>query len=300
MNPYPASSRAAALVLMLLMLPGVATAQSALPAVQTQGSVSYLSGGIGADESAAIKAVRDQYPLSILLSAHAAAQGQEVYLSAVPVTIRDATGKTVLSVTSDGPYLLARLPPGRYEVSGDYQGQAKRVSVTVGTKPQRLSLAWPQANSGAPSTPAAAAMPAAASTPPAIDGVIVEPVAAVAASTPQPALPAVNTDAGVPYISGGIGADESAAIKAAASRYSLSVTLTGLQDGRNVYLSSVPVTIRDAAGATVLDVVSQGPYLLADLPSGQYRVSARYAEQEKTSTTQVAAGKSARVSFVWP
>ena len=44
---------------------GAAAAQdSALPPVNTQGAISYVSGGIGADESAALKAAQPNYPLA--------------------------------------------------------------------------------------------------------------------------------------------------------------------------------------------------------------------------------------------
>lgn len=295
--------RLLALALTLGAIAGPASAQ--LPAVQTQGEIRYLSGGIGSDESEAIKAARDSYPLTLTLAGKA--DGRDVYLSSVPVTIRDAAGQTVLEVTTSGPYLLADLPPGRYEISARYAGQEKKTSASIGVgKPQRLSLLWSQANAQPP-VGAAAGVPGSVIGVSSGTGVSTGPAAATVATAVLPAatsvadsaLPPINTQAGIPYLSGGIGSDESAAIKAAASRYSLSVTLASLQDGRNVYLSSVPVTVTDASGSVVLDVVSDGPYLLADLPPGHYRVSARFQDQEKSAEARVAAGKSARVSFLW-
>lgn len=298
-----------ALAFTLGAIAGPAGAQ--LPAVQTQGEVHYLSGGIGSDESEAIKAARDAYSLTLTLAGKS--EGRDVYLSSVPVTIRDAAGHTVLEVTTSGPYLLVELPAGRYEISARYAGEEKKTSASITAgKPQRLSLLWPRANA----QPQAGA--AASTTSPAIGlsagaglatgtstgtgaaaTTVATAVLPAAASAASGALPPINTQGGIPYLSGGIGSDESAAMKAAASRYSLSVTLAGTQDGRNVYLSSVPVTVTDANGGVVLDVISSGPYLLADLPPGRYRVSARFQDEEKSAEARVAAGKSARVSFLW-
>jgi hypothetical protein len=303
-SPRPARlGRMLALAFVLGAVAGPASAQ--LPAVQTQGEIRYLSGGIGSDESEAIKAARDSYPLTLTLAGKA--DGRDVYLSSVPVTIRDASGKTVLEVTTSGPYLLADLPAGRYEISARYAGEEKKTSASITAgKPQRLSLLWPKANAQ-PQAGAAASVASPAVGISAGAGLsttssattVATAVLPAAASAASSALPQINTQGGIPYLSGGIGSDESAAIKAAASRYSLAVTLAGTQDGRNVYLSSVPITVKDASGGVVLDVVSDGPYLLADLPPGNYRVSARFQDEEKSADARVAAGKSARVSFLW-
>ena len=56
-------------ILAALLLSGAVAAQGALPELRTQGDVSWLSGGVGGDESAAIKAARDRFSLSLTLSA---------------------------------------------------------------------------------------------------------------------------------------------------------------------------------------------------------------------------------------
>ena len=104
----------------------------------------------------------------------------------------------------------------------------------------------------------------------------------------------------ISFISGGIGADEAEAMKAQASSYALALTFAQHQRGQDVYLASVPVVIRTAdGGATVLDTVTEGPYLLVNLPEGRYRVSAVYQHNEKTAEVQVRAGAHQRHTFVW-
>ena len=112
-------------------------------------------------------------------------------------------------------------------------------------------------------------------------------------------LPPVSVQGGVPYLSGGVGSNEVAAIKAASSRYSLAVTMSASEEGHDVFLASVPVTVSDRGGTTLLDIVSDGPYLLADLPPGRYIIRARYRDQDKTATVNIVPGQTARVSFAW-
>lgn len=85
-----------------------------------------------------------------------------------------------------------------------------------------------------------------------------------------------GTDRGVPWLSGGVGEDERKAIMAAASGYNLKLEFANT-DGS--YLSDVDVLIRNAEGETVLNVVSSGPWLMTELPAGDYRVHARFGER---------------------
>ncbi|WP_028007195.1 carboxypeptidase-like regulatory domain-containing protein [Solimonas flava] len=279
----------AALLAVMLSSVAAASPAAALPPLQTQGEIRYLSGGIGSDEAAAIQAAREQFALSISLSARSG--GRDVYLATVPLTIRDDAGRTLLDVVSDGPYLLVQLPPGRYEIAARYGGETRtRVVQLVAGRPQRLALSWSQLTNEA-ANEAAAAPPSAAPT--------LAPATDAGTAARDPALPPVRVQGGVPYLSGGVGSEEAAAIQAAAARYSLALTLSANEDGRGVFLASIPVSVSEVGGATLLDVVTDGPYLLADLPPGRYVVRARYAEQEQTATVTVAPGRTARVSFAW-
>ena len=44
------------------------------------------------------------------------------YLSDVDVTIADAKGETLVEARCDSPWFLAKLPPGKYLVSGTFEG----------------------------------------------------------------------------------------------------------------------------------------------------------------------------------
>ena len=46
-------------------------------------------------------------------------------------------------------------------------------------------------------------------------------------------------------------------------------------DSSGSYLADIAVTVADRAGNTLLEAISDGPYLWARLPPGSYRVTAR-------------------------
>jgi len=104
-------------------------APAGLPSVHHQGSVSFLSGGVGSDQATALKDEMHKYPL-VLEFAGKAQQGNE-YLADVPVHITDMKGATVLKTTSRGPFMLASLPNGRYKITATYDGKTQERLVDV-------------------------------------------------------------------------------------------------------------------------------------------------------------------------
>lgn len=108
-----------------------ASAQSALPAMKSQGAGSYVCGGIGVDESTAMRAAMKDHPLSLLM-----ARADGAYLADVAVTVTDAKGATAMSMRSSGPVCLVDLPAGRYTVEASTEGKSKKESVTLGGGPK--------------------------------------------------------------------------------------------------------------------------------------------------------------------
>ena len=122
-----------------LCFSGALFAQQSLPPVQTFGGVSYMTGGVGLDESAAMKAAEKDFTLSLLF----AQTKRGEFVSDVTVSIKDKTGKIVLDALSDGPVLLARLPAGAYTVSADYDGKVLMRKVQVEAKGvARAGFVW--------------------------------------------------------------------------------------------------------------------------------------------------------------
>lgn len=85
---------------------------------QTQGGVTYISGGVGDEWQQHMESLRAQYNLHLLF----AQQGTGAYFAYVPVKIIDAGGRTVLEATSQGPFLYARLQPGSYTIIASHLG----------------------------------------------------------------------------------------------------------------------------------------------------------------------------------
>ena len=65
--------------------------QGTLPLERSQGSVTYISGGIGSDEADAMKQAASRYSLSIEMSAPAGPRAE--YVSDVQIDIRDQRGR---------------------------------------------------------------------------------------------------------------------------------------------------------------------------------------------------------------
>ena len=131
-------------VILGLALPMMALAQeSALPLAKSQGPVTYVTGGIGLDESTALRQEQKNYPLSLLFTAGK----RGAYVANVQVTVRNANGKVLLDSASSGPIMLVRLPRGEYRVSAELRGEAKQASVKVPEKgTSTLSFNWPSAD----------------------------------------------------------------------------------------------------------------------------------------------------------
>ncbi len=95
------------------------------PASQTSSGIAYLTGGVSLEERDAIRERANDYNLWIWL----ARTGSGYFLAGVKVSIEDARGQPVLETVTDGPWLLARVPPGRYTIRADQGDAATTVSV---------------------------------------------------------------------------------------------------------------------------------------------------------------------------
>ena len=112
-----------------------------LPPEESQGAVSYRTGGIGEAEARAMRLAESQYPLSLEFLARA--KPRDEFLAYVQVTIKDKDGKTALDTYSDGPIALVELPDGKYTVKVTDEGVTRVRQVTIAPgKPQHLVFEW--------------------------------------------------------------------------------------------------------------------------------------------------------------
>jgi len=126
---------------MTLTLNAIGGTDSHLPAAQKAGEVTYIIGGIGQTEADAIKHAAKYYPLELefLLKAKPKAE----YLSNVQVRIKDAHDRMVLNVNADGPYLLAKMPAGKYTISAERNGKVEHRQIEISaTDHRRVVFEW--------------------------------------------------------------------------------------------------------------------------------------------------------------
>ncbi len=112
-------------------------------------------------------------------------------------------------------------------------------------------------------------------------------------------IPEEKMQGAVSYVTGGIGHDEAVAMKHASSKYALSLEFARHSKPRGEYLADVEVTIKDRKGHTVLEAVSDGPFLLTNIAPGSYTVWA--TSEGKTQKQQVSLGKNKNrhLLFAW-
>ncbi|WP_095077936.1 hypothetical protein [Pseudomonas sp. Irchel s3h17] len=133
----------------LLMFPVVVQATSLEPIdsagvqiqPQQQNGITYLSGGIGLDESKSIQQTQG-YNLHMTFAVGA----QNEYTADVDVLIQKAPGQTVLTLNEAGPLVYVKLPAGKYSVIASRNGQERRDVADIGTGPARnLVFHWDDA-----------------------------------------------------------------------------------------------------------------------------------------------------------
>lgn len=108
-----------------------------------------------------------------------------------------------------------------------------------------------------------------------------------------------QTENGITYLCGGVGLDESTAMKQEAKNYDWMSTFAA-QDGS--YVADVKVEILGKGGKTLLDTTCEGPIMLVKMPNaGSYRMRASIDGHAQTKTAAVKSGHgTSRLVFVWP
>ena len=108
--------------------------------VDRNGPVPFVSGGVGEDELQQIKKLAPDYSLELLFANKGS---PSEYLADVNVQIKNKDGTLVLDTVSQGPFLLAKMSPGKYSISARYEGIAKQQSIQItSAKTQRVVFVW--------------------------------------------------------------------------------------------------------------------------------------------------------------
>jgi hypothetical protein len=106
----------------------------------------------------------------------------------------------------------------------------------------------------------------------------------------------VQTAGGLSYVSGGVGTDSIDRLTSLAGDFNLKLVFA-LKSG--AYLSGVRVAIADAAGKTLLDTTSEGPWFLTKLPVGNYQIVATFEGNAVRRNIAVGAAKLRTIDFRW-
>ena len=114
-------------------------------------------------------------------------------------------------------------------------------------------------------------------------------------------LPEVQTSGSVSYVSGGIPYEQIPAFNAARSQFPLNIEVYERDGSRNAFTADAGVRIINAkSGDVVLETKTEGPYLWAKVPPGQYKVETTLNGKVKETRVSVGGGKPARTIVVFP
>lgn len=106
--------------------------------VRTAGSVSFVSGGVDDESLDQLKSISRDFNLKLVFALKSGA-----FLSDVNVTIDDARGNPVLLTKSEGPWLLAKLPTGNYQIAATESGNTITRRIAVGSgKLSTVDFRW--------------------------------------------------------------------------------------------------------------------------------------------------------------
>ncbi|MDF3832193.1 hypothetical protein P3W85_04390 [Cupriavidus basilensis] len=116
------------------MLSGPALAADEM-VIRTMGPISYVCGGIAADEQQQLAAQQKNFNMGVLFI-----QGERgEYLADVSVRMT-REGHEVASFKAGGPKCLIKAPQGSYNIEATYKGQVKSITVSTGT--YNAQLRW--------------------------------------------------------------------------------------------------------------------------------------------------------------
>lgn len=112
-----------------------------IPQTQRSLGISYISGGVGEEESTAILSEAKQWPLLLELSQ--IENGRGVWIFGSQIKISNSKSAVIFEAKAEGPYMLVNLDAGDYLIQASYQGveQKRAISIKAG-QPQKISLFW--------------------------------------------------------------------------------------------------------------------------------------------------------------
>ncbi len=114
---------------------------------------------------------------------------------------------------------------------------------------------------------------------------------------------ATEEDASINYVTGGVCIDEAELMKSIANNFPLEIVLVEKSDEneKENYIADVRVVITDTKKEKkFLDVHTEGPFLLVNLPDNRYLVTADHNGVSKEYKVNIDNKKHKRIVFLWP
>jgi hypothetical protein len=116
----------------------------------------------------------------------------------------------------------------------------------------------------------------------------------------NPDTPPAITVGSITYLNGGRDVTQATAMRSEAARYPLELDFLWGRGAKETPIGNVDWSIQNAAGHRLLDASSNGPLVLASLPNGRYRVTARYQDRTLSRVVNVRQGTHETVLLEWP
>ncbi|HSH71609.1 MAG TPA: hypothetical protein VK974_01005 [Methylophilaceae bacterium] len=101
----------------------------------------------------------------------------------------------------------------------------------------------------------------------------------------------------ITYLNGGIGSEESEAIRLQAPEFPVHITFSEGKDGKSITDVALKITNHD--GFSAFELPSAGPILYIKLPDGIYDITSQYGGITKLTKLKVLRNKSANVYLNW-
>jgi hypothetical protein len=112
-------------------------------------------------------------------------------------------------------------------------------------------------------------------------------------------IPNTQYSQGIAYVSGGVGAEESQAILDEAKQWPLLLELSQLERGRGVWIFGAMIQIQDAQNQIIFEASANGPFILINLPAGDYQLAASYQGVVQKRSINLKLSASQKINLFW-
>ena len=112
-------------------------------------------------------------------------------------------------------------------------------------------------------------------------------------------IPETQYSQGISYITGGVGEGETNAILAEAKQWPVLLEMSQMENGRGVWIFGAKVKVLNSQGKVVFDAPADGPYILINLPAGDYSIEASYEGVVQKRALTLKSNSNQKISIFW-